>query len=61
MKVLEKETAVLLLEELYLLNKGPWREHSYNVTLAAKKIAEKTSSIDPDKAYTLGLIHNIGR
>lgn len=43
------------------LNKGPWIEHSTNVGLAAQIIAEKCSNLNPDKAYVLGLLHDIGR
>lgn len=42
------------------LNPGPWVEHSKNTGLAAKYIAEK-SGLNPEKAYVLGLLHDIGR
>ncbi len=43
------------------LNPGPWVKHSVNVGIAARKIAEKISSLDPEKAYIVGLLHDIGR
>lgn len=51
-------------EELQLagaMNPGPWVAHSVNVGLAARHIAEKIDSMDADKAYILGLLHDIGR
>lgn len=43
------------------LNPGPWTKHSINVGIAARKIAERISHIDQDKAYILGVLHDIGR
>jgi len=43
------------------LNPGPWVEHSISVGLAAKHIAEKCDDLDPNKAYILGVLHDIGR
>lgn len=43
------------------LNPGPWTEHSINVGLAAQIIAQKCKSLNPEKAYVLGLLHDIGR
>lgn len=51
-------------EELQIageLNPGPWTKHSINVGIAARNIAEKISGMDADKAYILGLLHDIGR
>lgn len=51
-------------EELRLagqLNKGPWIEHSINVGLAAQIIAERCGNLNSDKAYVLGILHDIGR
>lgn len=65
-----------LLESGVAKNPGPWREHSYAVAQAAEKIARavnknaaaKTEAHDstrhllnPDFAYTCGLLHDIGR
>lgn len=43
------------------LNPGPWVDHSIHTGLAARYIAEKFSDLDPEKAYVLGLLHDIGR
>lgn len=43
------------------LNPGPWVKHSLNVGIAARNIASKVSSLDADKAYILGVLHDIGR
>lgn len=52
------------LEELEIsrkLNPGPWVDHSQNVGIAARNIAEKIHDMDSEKAYILGLLHDIGR
>ncbi|MDN3956060.1 HD domain-containing protein [Sporolactobacillus laevolacticus] len=56
-----KETAENELERAGQLNPGPWTEHSINVGLAAKYIAEKCPNMDADKAYIFGVLHDIGR
>lgn len=43
------------------LNPGPWIEHSINVGIAARNIAQKVSELDENKAYILGMLHDIGR
>ncbi len=43
------------------LNPGPWVRHSVNTGIAARNIAEKVSWLDPEKAYIVGLLHDIGR
>lgn len=43
------------------LNPGPWTEHSINLGLAAQIIAEKYGELNPEKAYVLGILHDIGR
>ena len=42
-------------------NPGPWIKHSENTGLAARNIAEKLPGMNPEKAYILGLLHDIGR
>lgn len=56
-----KEIAERELEIAGHLNPGPWTEHSINVGLAAKYIAEKCPNINADRAYILGVLHDIGR
>jgi hypothetical protein len=53
--------AEALLKEAAELNPGPWEAHSRNVAKAARMIAGKCDGMDPDKAYVLGLLHDIGR
>ena len=69
---LPRAFAETLLENCVAKNPGPWREHSYAVALAAEKIARainetaaakgsSTHLLNPDFAYTCGLLHDIGR
>jgi putative nucleotidyltransferase with HDIG domain len=60
MKIPTLEEAEKLLGEAEKRNPGPWVAHSKNVALAAKCIAEH-SNLDAETAYTLGLLHDIGR
>lgn len=56
-----KSTAIKVLEQAEKLNPGLWKQHSEFVALACKNIAEHCTNIDSDKAYILGLLHDIGR
>lgn len=56
-----KEAALFLLKEAYQKNPGPWRDHSLVVAECAYKIAGACSDMNKDKAYVLGLLHDIGR
>ncbi|MCR5789641.1 MAG: HD domain-containing protein [Lachnospiraceae bacterium] len=49
------------LKNAEALNPGPWVGHSINVGIAARNIAEKIPGLNPEKAYILGLMHDIGR
>ena len=42
-------------------NPGLWTNHSRNVGLAARYIADACKILDRDKAYICGLLHDIGR
>ncbi len=42
------------------MNPGPWEQHSLSVGRNARLIAAK-AGLDPDKAYVMGLLHDIGR
>lgn len=55
------QQAEALLAEAEKLNPGPWVAHSRNVASAAKYIAEQHPTLDSDKAFILGLLHDIGR
>ncbi|MGP1575946.1 MAG: HD domain-containing protein [Treponema sp.] len=53
--------ALKLLEEGYLRNPGQWKDHSIVTAECAYKIAEQCAGMYPEKAYILGLLHDIGR
>ena len=55
------EEAMRELEIAGQLNPGPWVKHSINAGIAARNIATKVPGMDPDKAYIVGLLHDIGR
>lgn len=55
-----RDEAEQLLKEAEKLNPGPWGDHSRTVAHCAQCIAEK-SGLDSDKAYVVGLLHDIGR
>ena len=42
-------------------NPGPWEQHSLVAADNARLIAEKIPGMDPEKAYVMGLLHDIGR
>lgn len=56
-----KSEAERLLQEAELCNPGPWVRHSRITAHCAGKIAEACADLDPEKAYILGLLHDIGR
>jgi putative nucleotidyltransferase with HDIG domain len=55
-----REEAEELLEDAGNDNPGKWVAHSRTTAHCAEKIA-LYSGMDPDKAYVLGLLHDIGR
>ena len=50
-----------ILEEVEQCNSGPWVNHSRITAKCAEKIAELCEDLDSEKAYILGLLHDIGR
>lgn len=40
---------------------GRWDDHCRTAARCAEKIAARCPGLDPDKAYVLGLLHDIGR
>lgn len=50
-----------LLKEAEACNPGPWGNHSRVAAMCAERIAARCTDLDPDKAYVLGLLHDIGR
>ncbi|EHI99631.1 metal-dependent phosphohydrolase HD sub domain containing protein [Clostridium sp. DL-VIII] len=55
------EEAKMLLKEAEDLNPGPWVMHSMYVAEGAKLTAEQTENLNPEVAYVLGMLHDIGR
>ena len=53
----EAERELRLAEEIF---PGPWGDHSRNVARAAEALAS-ACGLDANKAYLLGLLHDIGR
>lgn len=56
-----REEAERLLAEALPLNPGPWGAHSRTVAECAEKIAARCAELDTEKAYIVGLLHDIGR
>lgn len=56
-----REEAERLLEEAETCNPGAWGNHSRVAACCAEKIAQECGDLDADKAYILGLLHDIGR
>ena len=56
-----REEAERLLLEAETDNPGPWGNHSRVSAQCAEKIALACGDMDVDKAYVLGLLHDIGR
>ncbi|MDA0746633.1 MAG: HD domain-containing protein [bacterium] len=61
MKIPTREQAHRLLDEGYALNPGPWRDHVRFVGEAARAIAQHHPDLDPEIAYIMGCMHDIGR
>ena len=56
----DREKAEALLREAENCNPGPWGNHSRIAARCAEKIAV-AAGMDREKAYVLGLLHDIGR
>lgn len=56
-----REYAEVLLRDAEKCNPGPWGDHSRTAAHCAEKIARTCGDMDADKAYILGLMHDIGR
>ena len=61
MRIPDRSTAEALLQEAGACNPGPWVEHSRRVAEAAQAIAARLPGLDPEAAYVLGLLHDMGR
>ncbi len=56
-----REAAEELLRDGEACNPGAWADHSRVVAMCAERIAAACGGMDPEKAYVLGLLHDIGR
>ena len=56
-----REEAEAILREAESCNPGPWGNHSRVAAHCAESIAAACSDMDANKAYILGLLHDIGR
>lgn len=56
-----RKEAERLLTEAEKCNPGPWGNHSRVAAYCAEKIAQECDGLDSEKAYILGLLHDIGR
>ncbi len=56
-----RKEAETLLREAESCNPGPWGNHSRVAAHCAEKIAAACPMLDSEKAYILGLLHDIGR
>ncbi len=50
-----------LLREGEAMNPGPWGAHSRTAAYCARRLAQACGDLDPEKAWILGLLHDIGR
>lgn len=56
-----REEAERIVREAEACNPGPWGNHCRTAAHCAEKIAENCNGMDADKAYIVGLLHDIGR
>ena len=57
----KRDEAIEILREAERCNPGPWANHSRVAAHCAEKIAIECDNLDSNKAYILGLLHDIGR
>lgn len=57
----KREEAIEILREAEMCNPGQWVKHSIVAAHCAEKIALECENLDSNKAYILGLLHDIGR
>jgi len=56
-----RDQALTYLGEAARRNPGRWEQHSHYVALGAECIARRHPGLDSERAYVLGLLHDIGR
>ncbi len=61
MKIPSVKEAEKMLAEAAELNPGVWIDHNKVAGFCARTIAKQCDDINPDAAYVMGLLHDIGR
>ena len=61
LKIPSRSEMEKMLEEAGERNPGPWVQHSFNVGRAAELLAARHPQINPEAAYIMGCLHDIGR
>lgn len=61
MSIPSRQKAESFLKEARSKNPGPWIPHSKYVARAAEAIASHHPRLDPQTAFIMGLLHDIGR
>ncbi|MHC1684585.1 MAG: HD domain-containing protein [Clostridiaceae bacterium] len=61
MKIPSLKQAIDIINEGRKLYNNPWIEHSFFTASAAQNIALQIPDLDPEVAYILGPLHDIGR
>lgn len=56
-----REEAMELIRDGVACNPGPWGKHCFTAAHCAERIARACPDLDGEKAYILGLLHDIGR
>ena len=56
-----REEAERIVREAEAINPGPWGDHCRVAAHCAECIAARCEGMNPDKAYVVGLLHDIGR
>ena len=56
-----REEAMELIRDGVACNPGPWGKHCITAAHCAERIARACPDLDGEKAYILGLLHDIGR
>ena len=56
-----REEALELVRDGLYCNPGPWGKHCLTAAHCAEKIAKACQGMDGERAYVLGLLHDIGR
>ncbi len=61
MKIPSLEQTETFISEAQSMNPGLWVQHSFFVAKAAQSIAQHHPKLDPQVAFVLGYLHDIGR